>query len=87
MISVVARLAAGGYVVREIDPDDRRRAVIRAADAEHPELAGAFAGLGPALGGVIAEYDPAEQAAIVSYLRRAIDILLEQTIRLGSESD
>ena len=85
--SVVARLTAGGYVVREIDPGDRRRAIIRAADAEHPQLADAFAGLGRALGGVIAEYDPAEQAAIVSYLRRTIDILREQTIRLGSGSD
>lgn len=84
--SVVARLAEGGYVVREVDPADRRRAVIRAAEAERPELTDAFAGLTRVLGGVIAEYDPAEQAAIVSYLRRTIDILREQTIRMGSES-
>ncbi|MFC7279066.1 MarR family winged helix-turn-helix transcriptional regulator [Paractinoplanes rhizophilus] len=82
--SVIARLAAGGYVVRETDPGDRRRAIVRAADRDHPELADAFAGLGQALGGVIAEYDEAERAAIVSYLRRLIDILREQTIRLGS---
>jgi DNA-binding MarR family transcriptional regulator len=85
--SVVARLTAGGYVVREIDPGDRRRAIIRAAEAERPELAEAFAGLGQALGGVITEYGPAEQAAIVSYLRRTIDILREQTIRLGRKGD
>ncbi len=85
--SVVARLAAGGYVVREVDPGDRRRAIIRAAETEHPDLADAFAGLGQALGGVIAEYEPAEQAVIVGYLSRTIDILREQTIRLGSEAD
>jgi DNA-binding MarR family transcriptional regulator len=83
--SVIARLAAGGHVVREIDPGDRRRAIIRAARAGHPELAGAFVELGRALGGVIAEYDPAERAAIASYLRRMVDILREQTIRLGSD--
>jgi DNA-binding MarR family transcriptional regulator len=83
--SVIARLAAGGYVVREVDPGDRRRAIIRAAEADHPELAEAFAGLGRALGGVIAEYGPAERAAIASYLRRMVDILREQTIRLGSD--
>ncbi|MEU8664738.1 MarR family winged helix-turn-helix transcriptional regulator [Actinoplanes philippinensis] len=81
---VIARLAAGGHVVRDTDPADRRRAVIRAADADHPELAEAFARLGGALGGVIAEYEPAERAAIVGYLHRMIDILREQTILLGS---
>lgn len=83
--SVIARLAAGGHVVREIDPGDRRRAIIRAAETDHPELAGAFAELGRALGGVISEYDPAERAAITGYLRRMVDILREQTIRLGSD--
>lgn len=84
---VVARLVAGGFVVREIDPSDRRRAVIRATDAQRPELADAFAGLGQALGGVIAEYGAAEQAAIMSYLRRTIEVLREQTIRLGDGTD
>ena len=82
--SVIGRLAAGGHVVRETDPGDRRRAVIRAAGSGHPELAGVFADLGRALGGVIAEYTPAEQAAIVGYLGRMVDVLREQTVRLGS---
>ncbi|GAA4606147.1 MarR family transcriptional regulator [Actinoplanes octamycinicus] len=83
--SVVGRLAAGGFVVRETDPADRRRAIIRATDTERPELAETFARLGQALGGVITEYEPAEQAAIVSYLHRMIEVLREQTIRLGSD--
>jgi DNA-binding MarR family transcriptional regulator len=83
--SVIARLASGGHVVRDTDPGDRRRAIIRAARADHPELAAAFGQLGRALGGVIAEYDPAERAAIVDYLRRMVAILREQTIRLGRD--
>jgi DNA-binding MarR family transcriptional regulator len=83
--SVVARLGAGGFVVRETDPHDRRRAIIRAADTERPELADTFSKLSQALGGIIAEYDTAEQAAIVSYLYRMIEVLREQTVRLGSE--
>ncbi|KUL26307.1 MarR family winged helix-turn-helix transcriptional regulator [Actinoplanes awajinensis] len=81
--SVIGRLAAGGHVVRETDPNDRRRAVIRAADTDHPELAEAFARLGGALGGLIAEYDQSQRAAIVSYLNRMIGVLREQTILLG----
>jgi DNA-binding MarR family transcriptional regulator len=83
--SVIARLASGGHVIRETDPGDRRRAIIRAAEAHHPELAAAFAELGRALGGVIAEYTPTERTAITSYLRRMVDVLREQTVRLGSE--
>ncbi|MEV0130980.1 MarR family transcriptional regulator [Dactylosporangium sp. NPDC050688] len=83
--SVVARLSAGGFVLRETDANDRRRAIIRAADVERPELTDAFAGLGQALGSVIAEYDTAEQAAIVSYLHRVIAVLRDQTIRLGPD--
>ncbi|WP_205650281.1 MarR family winged helix-turn-helix transcriptional regulator [Actinoplanes solisilvae] len=82
--SVIARLAAGGHVVRETDPGDRRRAIIRATDADHPELAGAFKDLGQALGGAIVDYTPAEQQAIVGYLHRMVDVLREQTVRLGS---
>ena len=70
-------------MVRETDPADRRRAIIRAADADHPELPEAFTCLGGALGGLITEYDPAQRAAIVSYLHRMIDILREQAVLLG----
>jgi DNA-binding MarR family transcriptional regulator len=85
--SVIARLSARGYVLRQTDPDDRRRAIIRAAQLQHADVADAFAGLGRALGGVIAEYEPAEQAAIVSYLGRMVQVLREQTIRLGSQPE
>lgn len=82
--NLVARLAAGGHVVREIDPQDRRRAVIRATTASSPELEDAFAHLGMSLGAVIGDYSAAEQAAIASYLQRMVDVLKEETIRLGT---
>jgi DNA-binding MarR family transcriptional regulator len=82
--SLVGRLAAGGHVVRETDPVDRRRAIIRAVESDNPELAEAFARLGMALGGVIADYSPDQQGAIVEYLQRTIAVMREQTILLGS---
>ncbi|MBO3083731.1 MarR family transcriptional regulator [Cellulomonas sp. zg-ZUI188] len=81
--SLVGRLAAGGHVQRETDPADRRRAIIRAVPSTNPELDDAFARLGGALGGLIAEYTPEQQAAITDYLRRMITVLREQTVLLG----
>ncbi|WP_307859576.1 MarR family transcriptional regulator [Cellulomonas sp. zg-ZUI22] len=82
--SLVGRLAAGGHVLRETDPADRRRAIIRAVPSTNPALAEAFTRLGGALGGLLAEYTPDQQAAIVEYLGRMITTLREQTVLLGA---
>jgi DNA-binding MarR family transcriptional regulator len=84
--SLVGRLSAGGHVTRETDPADRRRAVIKAVPATDPVLSDAFAHLGRAMGGIITDYNPAEQAAIVDYLNRTIAVLREQTARLSGLS-
>lgn len=82
--SVIARLAAGGHIVRETDAADRRHAVIRAAPQNGSPLAAEFGRLGGALGAVIGDYSPAEQAAIVEYLERMIEVLRTETKRLGA---
>ena len=81
--SVIVRLAAGGHIERETDPQDRRRAIIRATLATSPALDDAFGQLGMSLGAVINDYSDTEQAAIASYLQRMVGVLKEQTIRLG----
>ena len=81
--TLVGRLVAGGHVSREPDPADRRRVIITAVSSSDPRLDRAFAGLGAALGGLFADYTPSEQAAIVDYLRRTIDVMREQTILIG----
>jgi DNA-binding MarR family transcriptional regulator len=85
--SLVGRLAASGHVVREIDPADRRRAIIRAVPSADPALTDAFADLGRAMGGIIGDYTPGEQAAIVDYLNRTIQVLRAQTARLNEAEE
>jgi len=82
--SVIARLSAGGHIVRETDAADRRRAVIRAVAQHDSPLDAEFGRLGGALGGVISGYAPAEQAAIVDYLERMIEVLRTETRRLSA---
>lgn len=81
--SVIARLSAGGHIVRENDPADRRRAIIRAVPSSDPILEAAFANLGTSLGGLFTLYSPDQQAAIVDYLRRTIIVMREQTSQLS----
>ncbi|WP_258723473.1 MarR family winged helix-turn-helix transcriptional regulator [Cellulomonas sp. NS3] len=80
--SLVARLSRGHHVVRETDPVDRRRAVIRAAPDLDPALADAYGHLGAAMGRLFADYTSSEQAAIVDYLTRTVRVLQEETVRL-----
>ncbi|MDL5352443.1 MarR family transcriptional regulator [Microbacterium sp. zg-YB36] len=81
--NVISRLAGGGHIERQIDPQDRRRAIIRATPENNLELEDAFAHLGMSLGAVIGEYNATEQAAITSYLQRMVHVLREETQRLG----
>lgn len=69
--------------MRETDPADRRRAIIRAVPSADPELDQAFESLGQALGGLYTEYTQEQQSAIVDYLHRTIAVMREQTIALG----
>lgn len=82
--NMITRLAAGGHIERDIDPQDRRRAIIRATMTNNPELQDAFAHLGMALGAAIGDYTATEQAAITSYLERMVHVLRDETARLGT---
>ena len=81
--ALVGRLLVGGHVSREPDPADRRRVIIRSVESTDPEIGKVFASLGVALGGLIQDYTPAEQAAIAEYLSRMIEVMREQTVRMG----
>lgn len=48
------------------------------------ELQDAFAHLGKSLGAAIGGYTATEQAAIVSYLQKMVDVLRDETARLGA---
>ena len=85
---VVDRLVRAGYARREPNPRDRRSVIVSrvASPAAHrlgPEV---FAPLGQAIRDLSAQYQPAELAAIASYLVGLTEILREQTARLHQEA-
>ncbi|WP_400997384.1 MarR family winged helix-turn-helix transcriptional regulator [Agromyces sp. GXQ0307] len=77
--ALIGRLSADGHISREVDPADRRRAIVRASEPAHPTLDAAYRSLGAALGHLISEYTPAEQAAIAAYLDRMVAALESET--------
>jgi DNA-binding MarR family transcriptional regulator len=84
----VDRLVKAGYAQREPNPRDRRSVIVTrlpspAGDRLGPEV---FAPLGQAIAALSAQYQPAELAAIASYLAGLTDVLREQTTRLHQQA-
>lgn len=85
---VVDRLVKAGYAQREPNPRDRRSVIVtRVPNPASDRLAAeVFAPLGQAIADLSAHYQPAELAAISSYLAGLTGILREQTIHLQHET-
>jgi DNA-binding MarR family transcriptional regulator len=85
---VVDRLVKAGYAQREPNPRDRRSVIITRLPSPATERLGpeVFAPLGQAIADLSAQYQPAELAAIASYLQGLTSILREQTMRLHREA-
>jgi DNA-binding MarR family transcriptional regulator len=81
---IVDRLVNAGYARREPNPRDRRSVIVTrlAHPASERLRAEVFAPLGQAITELSGQYQPAELAAIASYLAGLTGILQEQTARL-----
>lgn len=80
---IVDRLEQAGYALREADPADRRRVLIRANPDRQPNLGAIFTELGREMGAVTAAYDDRERAVIADYVTNTIAVLRAQTERLS----
>jgi DNA-binding MarR family transcriptional regulator len=83
---VLDRLEKAGVAVREADPGDRRRVIVRLVPSRVEELVKALEPLAQATDRLLATYPPRERAAIVDYLGRAADTVAAETARLRAAS-
>lgn len=81
---LVDRLERAGLVRRNPDPSDRRRILIEPITDAGTGLDEVFGDLGSAMARFMAKYDARELATITDYMRNTIDVLQEQTRRLGT---
>lgn len=80
---MVDRLERGGHVQRTPDPTDRRRALITPTGAGTDAAREAFAELGAAMAAMMARYDDDQLAIIADYVGNTIEVLTQQTRRVG----
>jgi DNA-binding MarR family transcriptional regulator len=67
---ILDRLEAGGWVVRERDPSDRRAVVVRAVRERVPDLLRLYAGMNRSMNEIYAGYDESELELIADFLDR-----------------
>lgn len=83
---IVARLERAGYVVREPDPHDRRKFLLRSAPDWATEVAALFASIRDDAEALVDGFDDRELGAIAEFLRRGIDFSYRQTALLRAQS-
>jgi DNA-binding MarR family transcriptional regulator len=81
--ALVDRLVNLGYVTRDRDIGDRRKVVIRTVSTKLRDIDHLYGGLRGALQALLAGYDNAEFAAIMSFLAGATEAMAEQTEKLA----
>jgi DNA-binding MarR family transcriptional regulator len=84
---VVDRLAAAGFVVRESDPADRRRVIVRTVPERMTELDHGYAPLLVSAERSFATYSEDDLRLLLDFQRRGAELMQQQTARLKSEQD
>jgi DNA-binding MarR family transcriptional regulator len=82
---VVDRLEAAGFVVREADPSDRRRVIVRAVAKRMQDVERAFAPLLQAAAQSLALYTERDLDELIDFEHRAFKLMQQQTARLKAE--
>ena len=82
---VVDRLEASGFVVRESDPGDRRRVIVRAVDARMADIDAAYEPLMRAVARSLEAYTEQDLRLVINFERRAYEVMLRETARMKAE--
>jgi DNA-binding MarR family transcriptional regulator len=82
---VIDRLEAARFVVREADPGDRRRVIVRLTDERIVDLRQALAPLVLAAGQAVERYSESDILLFTEILRRVVDVVQQQTEQLKAD--
>jgi DNA-binding MarR family transcriptional regulator len=81
---VIDGLAADGHVIREADPNDRRRVLVKLTPAAADLAGSTFEGLRLAARGVLAAYRDDQLETVARFLEDVRSLLREHTSQLSS---
>ncbi len=72
---ITDQLVSLGYITREIDPDDRRRCLLRLTDTGRTRIALARQNIASAINRLLSSLDPEERAALIGALEHVRTLL------------
>jgi DNA-binding MarR family transcriptional regulator len=85
MTGILDRLARGGWVARDRDPDDRRAVVIRVLRGRSAELFRLYAGMNTSIDQICADYSDDQLELLADFLRRTTDAGRSATDELATD--
>ncbi|GIP36954.1 putative HTH-type transcriptional regulator YcgE [Paenibacillus sp. J31TS4] len=85
--SVIDRLEKAGYVVRDKDPKDRRRVVVKPAPEGSSSIAPMFQSVMLSTYNILAQYNEQELELLLGFLRQCNDMTLEEMNKLQNNKD
>lgn len=85
--SVIDRLEKAGYVVRDKDPNDRRRVVVKPAPDGASAIAPMFQSIMQSTLGMLTSYSEQELELITGFIRKCNELTLEEMNKLKSAGE
>ncbi|MEU4693458.1 MarR family transcriptional regulator [Actinoplanes sp. NPDC023714] len=85
--AAIQRLVTAGHLTREMDPRDRRRAVVALTAATQELIARVYGPIGEAGDELLGGYSPAELELITRFLRQGCAMQREQAERIRAMSE
>lgn len=84
--AMATRLETGGYASREMDPNDRRRVLLRASTAGARQAFSLFDSLYQAAADLHARSSPREQKRLLTLLRQYRQLIAEHTAKIRAQN-
>ncbi len=81
---VIDRLERAGFLVREHDPEDRRRVLLRLTQVRAPEMEALFTPLARGMEALCENYKTAELAVVLRFMREAAVVMEDMAAQLRS---
>lgn len=85
--SVIDRLEQGGYVIRDKDPNDRRRVVVKPVPASSDHLSPVFQSLMQSTLEIMSQYTDQELQLILNFIKQCNDMSLVEMNKLKEGQD
>ncbi|WP_235828221.1 MarR family winged helix-turn-helix transcriptional regulator [Brevibacillus migulae] len=85
--NVIDRLEQAGYVIRDKDPADRRRVVVKPVPARSAHIAPMFQSVMKSTLQIISHYSDQELQVILKFIKQCNDMTLDEMNKLKKEQD